>query len=86
MVMLNDPKPFDDSELVDEGTLIQLLKLDKRPNIYASRRALDRLWKLACNVHRDKGLAPLRRIMVGRRYLYEVDIIKQFREALAVYT
>ena len=70
--------------LVDECELIRRLRLDKRPNTYAQRRALDRLWRLAQNVRKDRKQLPLKRIKVGVRYLYAPATVDDLIESLSV--
>jgi len=71
-------------KLIAEEEVIRRLKLDNRPNDYAARRALDRLWRLAQNVRKDRKQPPLRRIKVGVRYLYDPATVEEFIEALSV--
>ena len=70
--------------LIEEEELIQQLRLHKRPNTYAQRRALDRLWKVAQNVRKDLKQPPLKRVKVGVRYLYDPATVGAFIEALSV--
>ena len=70
--------------LLDEDEVIRRLKLDNRPNKYAQRRALDRLWRVAQNVRKDRKQPPLKRVKVGVRYLYESEMVDEFIETLSV--
>ena len=71
--------------LLSEDEVMRRLKLlDGRPNHQAARRALDRLWRLAQAVRRDRKQPPLRRIKVGVRYLYDPDMVEALVEALSV--
>lgn len=70
--------------LLPEDEVIRRLKLESRPNVYAQRRALDRLWQAAQLARKDMKLSPLKRIKVGSRYLYEPEVFEDFLEALAV--
>ena len=72
------------SSLLYEDEVMRRLKLENRPNVYAQRRALDRLWRVAQRVRKDLNLRPLRRIKVGVRYLYEPSVVEEFIEALSV--
>ncbi len=73
-----------ESQLLHEDEVIRRLKLEDRPNIYARRRALDRLWRAAQNVRKDFKRPPLRRVKVGVRYLYEPKVLDEFITALSV--
>ena len=70
--------------LLSEDEVIRRLRLDNRPNKYAERRALDRLWRLAQNVRKDLKQPPLKRVKVGVRYLYDSATLDEFVEALSV--
>ena len=72
------------SILLTEDDVIERLKLENRPNKYAQRRALDRLWRLAQNVRKDRNQAPLKRVKMGVRYLYDTDVVDEFIAALSV--
>ena len=72
------------SVLIEEDEVIRRLRLDRRPNKYAQRRALDRLWKAAQDVRTDLKKPPLKRVKVGIRYLYSPSMIEEFVEALSV--
>ena len=70
--------------LLEEDDVIRRLRLDNRPNRYAQRRALDRLWHFAQRVRKDLKQQPLRRVKVGIRYLYDAETIDEFIAALSV--
>ena len=70
--------------LLDEDQVIRTLRLGGRPNKYAERRALDRLWRIAQNVRKDLKQPLLKRVKVGVRYLYQADVVDDFIEALSV--
>ena len=70
--------------LLHEDEVISRLRLGDRPNKYAQRRALDRLWKTAQNVRKDLKKPPLRRVKVGARYLYEPSIVDELIDSLSV--
>ena len=70
--------------LLPENEVIRRLQLQDRPNRYAQRKALDRLWWSAQLVRKDLKMPPLKRIKVGARYLYDPRVFEDFLAALSV--